>query len=180
MNKNKKIYFGLVFIVILSFLVFVATRQSNFKIMKFVYIHSLAPNVFNQINDFNNWGYWNAVAVDSLKNKSEVSKINSGVGAALSWFGDEKIGEGKIMIVETVAASSIKMKEIVKKPMNYEVDVEIKIRKDPDLTAVMWVIKGKRNFLDKLRNVLFSDEKKISMQLDEDLKNLKRSLESQK
>jgi len=96
----KKILIGLAVLVAL-FVVIVAMQPSDFRVEKSATIAAPPTEVFAQVNDLHKWDAWSPWAKLDPEAKIAFEGPESGQGAAMSWSGNDRVGEGKMTIVES-------------------------------------------------------------------------------
>jgi hypothetical protein len=95
----KKIVIALI-VIIAAFLVIVAIQPSEFRVERTTTIAAPAEAVFAQVNDLHKWDAWSPWAKLDPAAKVTFDGSDAGQGAAMSWSGTDKVGEGKMTIVE--------------------------------------------------------------------------------
>src|SRR5215471_2717106 len=88
-------------VVLLGLVVFAATRPSEFRVMRSALVGAPPDAVFPHVNDLHNWEAWSPWAKLVPAAKSTYEGPPAGVGATFSWAGNQKIGEGRMTIVES-------------------------------------------------------------------------------
>src|SRR5438270_3920302 len=86
-------------VVVVLFLVIVAMQPSDYRIARSAAIAAPPSEVFAQVNDFHNWDAWSPWAKLDPAAKNTFEGPRSGVGAGFAWAGNDKVGEGRMMIV---------------------------------------------------------------------------------
>ena len=104
----KKILIALA-VLIGGFLLFVSTRANTFHVERSNSIAAPADVVFASINSletFPKWSPWEHLD-PGMKKTFEGPK--AGVGASYAWVGNDKVGEGKMTITESVNNDHVTM-----------------------------------------------------------------------
>src|SRR6266705_1534474 len=96
------ILLALAFIAIL-FIIVVAGQPGEFKLSRSTSIAAPPEKVFPCVNDFHNWEAWSPWAKLDPNAKHSFEGAASGTGAAMSWSGHKKIGEGRMTITGSQA-----------------------------------------------------------------------------
>src|SRR5215467_7592994 len=105
----KKVLAG-VGVVLVLFIVFVATRPATFHIERSITINAPAERAFAQVNDLHAWAGWSPFEKLDPNMTKTYSGPPTGAGSACAWSGNNQAGEGKMTIVRSDANSHIDMK----------------------------------------------------------------------
>ena len=111
----KKILIGLAVLVAL-FVVVVAMQPSEFHVERTATIAAPPADVFAQVNDLHKWDAWSPWAKLDPNAKIAFEGPEAGQGAAMSWAGNDKVGEGKMTMVESRPSEAVKLKVDFVKP----------------------------------------------------------------
>jgi hypothetical protein len=169
----KKILIALAVIVVV-FVAVVALQPSEFRVERTATISALAPDVFEQVNNFHNWEAWSPWA--KLDPAAKVSfEGPSSAGAVFKWVGNDKVGEGKMTLTESRPNDLVKIKVDFVKPFAGSNDSALP---EGDQTAVTWTVSGSSEL--RREGVLLRDERKkmIADTMDQGLANMKSVVES--
>ena len=159
-------------VVIAAFLLIAAMQPAEFRVARSATVAAPAPTVFNQINDFHNWEAWSPWAKLDPNAKNTYSCAASGVGALFAWAGNNKVGEGRMSIVESQPSNLIRIKLNFEKPFKAENLAEFTLESQGQQTQVTWAMTGKRNFLMKAMGLFMNCEKMIGPCFEKGLANL--------
>ena len=96
----------------------------------------------------------------------------------MSWAGSDKVGEGRMTIVESQAARLIRIRLDFIKPFKATNMAEFTFEPTIDGTSVTWSMSGERNFLFKAMGLLMNCCKMIDAQFDKGLLQLKAVAEA--
>ena len=170
--KILKYIFLLLLLSFISFSVFIATQKGNFSIEKSKIIHASKSNVYNYVNDAENWQDFMDHMLGDTSLKGQFYKNTLGKGAKFSWEGSE--GNG------TIQTLSLKENDSIHQKMDWD-DSKFKITwifKDT-LGGTKVTVKsvGEMSFSYKIYTALHGGARKIIGDLfDKSLANLDRSL----
>jgi hypothetical protein len=168
----SKILIGLA-AIILIFVVVVAIRPDNFKVERKAAIPAPAVVVFAQVNDMHKWQSWSPWAKMDPNAKISFEGPEAGVGAAFSWAGNDKIGEGKMTILESHPNDLVRFKLEFIKPFAGTSETLFTFQPKDGQTEVTWTMTGKNNFLSKAISLFMDCDKMVGPQFEEGLANLK-------
>jgi uncharacterized protein YndB with AHSA1/START domain len=167
----KKIVIALI-VIIAAFLVIVAIQPSEFRVERTTTIAAPADAVFAQVNDLHKWDAWSPWAKLDPAAKITFDGPDAGQGAAMSWSGNDKIGEGKMTIVES-HPNDIKLKVDFTKPFEGSIGSEFAFKPDGDKTDVTWAMTGHRNFVQKAFCLVLNGDKMLGRDVEKGLAQLK-------
>lgn len=143
-----KYLFLLFLLSLVTLAIFVATQKGFFIVEKSKIINSPRNAVYNYVNELNNWGEWNSLAVEDTLITISISKNTTGNGSQLSWSGNQ--GDGKLQTISTKEFSTINQK------MQFNgnsADVFINLKDTLGKTKITWIAKGEMGFLFKVLSV---------------------------
>ncbi|QDQ27349.1 SRPBCC family protein [Chitinimonas arctica] len=163
-------------IALLLLLIHAARRPDTFRIERSTRIQAAPERVFALINDLHGFNSWNPFEKKDPAIKGEYGAITSGPGAVYAWE-SQKVGVGRMTIVDTVPESRVIMKLDFFKPFVANNMAEFNLRADRDGTQVSWAMHGPTPFISKLMQVFFSMDKMVGKDFDDGLANLKTLLE---
>jgi uncharacterized protein YndB with AHSA1/START domain len=159
---GKKILIGLgVFLGIVAvFAIFVAMQPDEFAVERSATIAAPPEVVFNQVNNFHNWEAWSPWLPLDPQCQKTYEGPDSGEGAKFHWAGNDKVGEGRMQIAESIAPQRIVIDLEFIKPFAAQNVTLFTISPEPDGTKVVWNMSGKNNFMGKAM-CLFMDMDKM-------------------
>jgi polyketide cyclase/dehydrase/lipid transport protein len=159
--------------VAIAFLVAVARQPSEFRVVRTARIAAAPATLFSYINDFRKWETWSPWAkLDPAARNSFEGKAE-GVGAIFAWFGNSKVGEGRMTIGESRPSEFVGIKLDFFKPFKATNTAEFIVRPDGDRTLVEWSMSGRANFVAKAMGLFVNCEKMAGAQFEKGLSNLK-------
>lgn len=173
----KKILIALA-VVVLVFVVIVATRPADFRVTRSASFAAPPEAVFAQINNFHNWDAWSPWSKLDPNAKFTFEGPEAGVGAAFAWAGNNQVGEGRMTITESRTNELIRLKMEFLKPMEAISTTEFTFKPEGDQTAVTWTMSGKNNFMAKAVSLFMDCDKLIGDQFEKGLANLKSVVEN--
>jgi hypothetical protein len=167
-----KTILGVIAVAIAAVLIYAATKPDTFGIQRSTTVAAPPDKVFGLINDvkaFNTWNPW--------LRKDPTSQLSydgpaSGVGAAYSW-NSEKLGAGRMEIVESAAPNKVAAKLVFTRPMATNNRVEFAVQPQGAQTQVSWTMTGPMPYMSKLMTTFFSMEKMVGPDFEAGLANLK-------
>ena len=111
----KKILLLLV-VAIAGLAVYVAMQPDHFRIERRATVNAPPQAVFTQVNDFRKWDDWSPWAKLDPQFEDRVRGAAGGQGAVFKWSGNEKVGEGRMTLVESKPAELVRIEVAFVKP----------------------------------------------------------------
>lgn len=109
--------------IIAAFCVLVATRPTDFRVVRSTTVPAAPDAVFPHINDLKKWQEWSPWAKIDPNCKVAFEGPVAGVGAKFSWAGNNDVGVGSMTITESKSPESVRIKLAFLKPMEGDSDV---------------------------------------------------------
>ena len=163
--------------VVVLFLIVVATRPSEFRVSRTITIATPPEIIFPHVNELRNWEPWNPWGKLDPAMKLTYDGPPAGTGASYSWRGNNKVGEGRMTIIESRPNELIRFKLEFFKPMSGTSDAEFTFKPRGNQTEVTWTMSGKNNFMAKAFGLFVNCEKMIGGQFEKGLAALKSRVE---
>ena len=173
----KKILIGLA-VLVLGFVAFVAMQPSDFRVERTATIAAPPASAFAQVNDLRKWEAWSPWAKLDPKAKVSFEGPDSGQGAAMTWAGNDQVGEGKMTIVDSRPDDAIKLKVDIAKPYEGTSMSEFTFKPEGTGTAVTWAILAQHNFMEKAFCLIMNGKRMMSDLMDKGLAQMKSVVES--
>ena len=165
-------------VCLISFLVVAARQPADFCVTRSGTISAPPAEVFDQVNDLQKWQAWSPWAkLDPLATNSYTGP-SSGVGAAMSWSGNNKIGVGCMTITESQPYELIRFKLEFHKPFKATNASEFIFKADESETTVIWSMRGTNNFMGKAMSLIMNCDKMVGGQFEQGLATMKSVVET--
>lgn len=172
---------GLVFVTLVAvFLVYVATREGEFRYERSGVINASPENIFPYISNLRMGGLWSPYEKKDLNMKKIFTGEDGQVGSALDFDGSADAGSGKLEILKVVPNEAVKIRLLMTKPIAAENLVEYTLTPEGSGTRFTWVMSGDGGFLGKLVNIFIDCEKMVADDFVVGIENLKTLIEAQK
>lgn len=166
------IIFIAVAVAVIMFLAVVATRPAAFRVTRSAAISAPPPAVFAQVNDLRKWDAWSPWAKLDPAAKATFEGPPAGTGAAFSWAGNNKIGEGRMTITESHPNELVRFKLKFIKPFKASNTAEFTFRPEGNRTVVTWTMSGTNNFMSKAIGLFINCDKMVGGQFEQGLANM--------
>ncbi len=167
-----KTIFIVVILAIVALLAYAATRPDSFRLERQTVIKAPPEKVFANLVNFNKWGAWSPWEKLDPQMKRTHSGAGSGKGASYAWAGD-KVGAGRMEILDATPSSSVKIKLDFTKPFEAHNLVDFTLVPQGDSTQVTWAMYGPMAFINKLFGVFMSMDKMVGKDFEAGLADLK-------
>jgi hypothetical protein len=165
-------------VVVFIFLILVATPPSAFTVTRRGTFSVPPAIVFEHVNNLHLWQTWSYWARIDPAAKNIYAGPPSGVGASMSWAGNNKVGEGRMTIIESRSASLLRFKLEFFKPFKATNSAEFTFESQGSQTLVTWSMSGTNNFMGKAFGLFVNCDKMIGGMFEQGLANLKAIVET--
>jgi hypothetical protein len=155
-----------------GFAAFVARRPSAFRLARSRTMPASPDAVFAQINDFHRWPAWSPWEKLDPSMHREISGPASGPGATYYWKGNQKAGEGRMTITDSVPGRNVTIRLEFMKPWKAVNTTRFDLQPSGDGTAVTWEMTGHNNFMAKAFTLFMDMEKMVGPDFERGLAGL--------
>ena len=166
-----------VLLLIAALLFVVATRPARFRVERSIRIDAPREKLFALVSDFRNFDTWSPWATLDPTMRKSFSGADSGLGAVYEWSGSNKVGQGRMEIVDAVAPSRLVIKLDFLKPFKAQNTAEYLLAASGEGTEFTWAMHGSNNFVSKLMGLFFNMDRMVGGQFEQGLASLKRLAE---
>ncbi|HTQ52079.1 MAG TPA: SRPBCC family protein [Candidatus Acidoferrales bacterium] len=160
-------------VIVVLLLILVATRPSDFRVTRSNAIAAPAEMIFAQVNDLHKWEAWSPWEKMDPALKKTFTGPPAGTGASYSWAGNNKVGTGRMTIMESHPGERIRIKLEFLKPFKATNTAEFMFKPEGAQTAVTWSMSGKNNFMGKAMGLVMNFDKMIGGQFEKGLAQIK-------
>ena len=168
----KKILLVVV-VVVGIFAAFVATRPSQWRIARSTVVAAPAEAVYPKVADFHGWDAWSPWAKLDPAMKADFTGTPGTVGSSYHWTGNDKVGEGRMTILELVPGRKVGIKLEFLKPWEQTSLTEFSFVPEGAGTKVTWAMSGEHDFVGKLFALVMNMEKMVGPDFEKGLSALK-------
>jgi hypothetical protein len=162
---------GIAVLVALLFII-IALRPAEFTYARSAKIGAPPEKVFPHVNDLHQWQAWSPWAKLDPNSKSTFSGPETGLGAAMAWAGNDKVGEGKMTIIESRPSEMIRFRLEFLKPMQATHTSVFTFKPEGGQTVLTWAMSGRNNFMGKAFGLFVNCDKMIGGQFEQGLASL--------
>lgn len=135
--------------VAIAFVSYVALQPSQYLVVRETTMAATPAAVFDQVNDLKKWEGWSPWAKLDPNAKSAYEGPSAGKDAVHTWSGDDKVGEGRMTIIESKPTDLIRIKLDVVRPYPGTSDASFAFKRQGDKTLVSWSITGEQGFVER-------------------------------
>ena len=96
----------------------------------------------------------------------------------MSWAGNDKVGEGKMTVVESKPNDAVRLKVDFVKPFEGTSNSDFAFKPEGDGTAVTWTMSAHHNFIEKAFCLVMNGKKMIGDDLEKGLAQMKALAEA--
>lgn len=170
----------LIVLAVIVVLVIAARQPADFRITRTGIISAPASAIFPHVNNLQNWEAWSPWAKLDPNAKNAFEGPSEGVGAKMSWAGNNKVGIGSMTITESRPNDFIQFRLEFQKPMQATNTAEFAFKSEGDQTTVTWTMTGTNNFVGKVMGLVMNCDKMVGGQFAQGLASLKAVVEASK
>ena len=160
-------------LLIAGFAVVVALQPSEFHVERTATIAAPPAAVFAHVDDLHKWEAWSPWAKLDPNAKVGYEGAPAGKGSAFTWAGNDKVGEGRMTIVESRPAELVDIKVDFTRPFEGTNSSAFTFKPAGNGSAVTWTMSGHQDFLAKAMCLVLNGKRMIGDTMDQGLAQLK-------
>ncbi len=172
---------GPVLVALLPFVTFLLSlfvawgrsRPGVFRVERSAAIPAPPERIFPLIQDFRNWSSWSPWERLDPAMKKTYSGAASGAGAIYEWAGNNKVGAGRMEIIQSVPPSRIAIQLDFLKPFEGHQTSEFTLVPSGGMTTVTWASHGPTNYLSLMMSIFVTMDALIGKDFERGLANLR-------
>ena len=169
---------GLIIVVlIVTVLIYAATKPDVFRVQRSIGIKAPAGAIFPLLTDFQQWGAWSPYEKLDPGMKRVYSGEPMGKGAVYEWSGNRKAGEGRMEITDSLPPSRVSLSLDFTRPFTAHNLVDFTLEAAGDTTNVTWAMHGPSPYMAKAMHVFFDMDNMVGRDFESGLANLKGIVE---
>ena len=163
--------------LISAFVIYVLLQPDAYKVERSVTIAAPADKVFENVNNLRKWEAWSPWAKIDPDAKIAFEGPDAGKGAAMTWNGNDEVGEGKMTVVESDPNKAVNIKVSFTRPFEGGTNSDFSFTPKGDQTDVGWSVHGTHSFMEKAFYVVFNGLGMMGKDIDKGLSQLKSVVE---
>lgn len=143
-----------------AFALFVASRPADFRVERHAQIAASPAIVFGLVNDFHRWNGWSPWDKLDPAMQRTFTGPAAGPGAVYEWLGNNKVGQGRMTILESKPGELLSIRLEFIKPFAATNLTTFRFTSANGGSLVSWEMAGRNGFIGKLFCV-FNDMDKM-------------------
>jgi hypothetical protein len=166
--------------ILVVLVVVIATRPSSYRVSRSTTVAAPPAVVYGEVVDFRQWAAWSPWGKLDPAMKVTYSGPTSGPGAAYAWQGNDKVGEGKMLINGARPNEEVNLKLDFIKP--FEGSALSGFSFEPASgggTKVTWGMSGESNFVMKAISLVHDMDADVGKDFERGLLALKTVSEAE-
>jgi hypothetical protein len=167
-------------LLIVAFLILVALQPAEYRVVRTAALSAPPAVVFDHVNNFHNWEAWSPWIKLDPAAKNAFDGPASGTGAGFSWAGNDKVGQGRMIITQSHPNDLIAIQLEFIKPFASTANTVFIFKPEPTGTTVTWAMSGHKNFVSKAVCMFMNMDKMVGGDFERGLANLKSVAEARK
>lgn len=157
---------------------FAATRPDSFRVARFATIQAPPEVIAAQVNDFRAWRAWSPYETLDPALKRTYAGPAAGVGAVYAYEGDDKVGAGRMEILEASPSRTVVALNFIR-PMEARKVAEFTYEPQPGgATRVTWAMNGSMPLMGKVMSLVFDMDAMVGKDFETGLAKLKKVSET--
>ena len=151
-----------------------AISDGKYRIERSILISTPAPEVFKIIADFRQFQHWSPWEDLDPQLQKEYQGEAGEIGSSYAWNGNQKVGEGKITVVEVDPGHRLELRMEFIRPFEDTCSTVWSVDPQGAGSIVTWSFRGEnKGVLRKLLGLVFQTKKLLSKDFDKGLTRLK-------
>jgi hypothetical protein len=174
----KKVILTVIFVLLAVPLVVTAiafTRPTTYQVQRSIAISAPPDAVYQEVVDFHRWERWSPWA--KLDPMQKTTFTGDGLGAVTTWSGDDKVGAGRMTIVEAVPGSKVGIKLEFLRPWESTNETSFLVVPDGAGSRLTWLMKGNHGFVGRAMSIVMDMDKMLGPDFEKGLASLKTDVE---
>lgn len=168
----KKLAIGIA-VLIAAVLLFAALRPATFRIERSIDVKAPPERVFGLVNALYNWRQWSPWENLDPDMQRSFSGEFEGKGEIYDWRGNNKIGQGRMEIVDSAVPTRVVVKLDFQKPFEAHDLAQFDIVPMTGGTRVTWTMTGPRPYMERLAGLFRNVDARMGQDIDTGLATLK-------
>jgi hypothetical protein len=165
-------------VLVVALVGLIATRPATYRVTRSASIAAPASIAYAQVADFHRWDAWSPWAKLDPDMLSSYAGRDGTVGASYQWKGNDKVGEGRMTLIEARPAQSVAIRLEFLKPWTSTSTTRFEFTAVDPGTRVTWTMDGQNDFMGKAFSLFTDLDKLIGSDFERGLASLKTVAES--
>ena len=148
-------------------------RPNRFVVTRWRIVDAPPQEVFRHVDELRNWQAWSPWAKLDPAATNTYEGPAAGEGAVFAWSGDNKVGAGRMTIIDSRPFESVDIKLEMSKPFVASNDVTFLLSpQESGRTKVTWTMSGPSTLVSKAMNFFMNFDKTLGGRFEAGLANL--------
>jgi uncharacterized protein YndB with AHSA1/START domain len=174
----KKFIVTVIFLLVAApFLVMAiaVTQPASYQLQRSISVSAPPAEVYAAIVDFHRWQGWSPWARLDPNQKTTVA--GEGLGAVYTWSGDDRVGAGRMTIIEALPNSKVAIKLEFLRPWESTNETSFLVVPEGAGSRLTWIMKGTHGYLGRAMSIFLNMEKMLGPDFEKGLAALKSDVE---
>jgi hypothetical protein len=174
----KKLVLAVIFLFLavpLLVMAVAATRPATYLVQRSISVSAPPDQVYAVVVDFRRWERWSPWSRLDPGQKTTVT--GEGLGAVYTWSGDDKVGAGRMTIVEAVPGSKVGIKLEFQRPWESTNETSFLVVPEGTGSRLTWLMRGTHGFVGRAMSIFMDMDKLLGPDFEKGLSALKADLE---
>lgn len=154
--------------------------MSTFEVRRSAVIPAAAEDIFPLVNNFHEWTAWSPWEVVDPGMNRRYFGPDAGAGAGYEWSGNRRAGSGTMEIVESLPASTIRIRLQFTRPFKALNPTTFTFTPVPGGTEVAWVMTGENKGLGRVFALFMNMDKLVGADFERGLASLSAAVAAKK
>jgi hypothetical protein len=163
----------LLVVLLAGILAFAASKPDSFGVRRATSVKAPPEKIIPLIVDFHRWRCWSPYEHRDPQMKRTLSGAASGTGAIYEWDGNNKVGAGRMEILDSSPPSKVTIKLDFIRPFEGHNIAEFILDRTGNVTTLTWAMHGPNRYISKLMGLLLDMDRMIGKDFETGLANLK-------
>jgi hypothetical protein len=172
MLKIIAIAAGVIVVLVVAIVIYAATRPDAFRVERSARIKAAPDKIQAHITNFQAWKGWSPWEALDPALERKYSGAANGKGAVYEWTGNNKVGSGRMEILDAPPGKVVIKLDFIK-PFEGHNTAEFTLTPDGDATRVTWLMQGNRPLMAKIVGLFMDMDKMIGGSFETGLASLK-------
>ena len=154
-------------------LIAASLRSATFRIARSLRVGAPPDRIFPLINDFHQWAQWSPFEKLDPAMQKTFGGSPTGRGSTYAWSGNNRAGQGRMEITESMPYSRVAIDLEFERPWNARNLAIFTLEPTGDATTVTWAMEGRQVFMGKVMGLFMNLDKMLGKDFEAGLANLR-------
>jgi uncharacterized protein YndB with AHSA1/START domain len=159
-------------------LLVILTRPATYSVVRKAKVAAPPAEVYARLADFHRWEAWSPWAKLDPSMRTDFSGSDGTPGASYHWIGNDKVGEGRMTVLQTSPPERVVIKLEFMKPFASVATTTFTLAPAGHGTEVAWLMEGENSFMGKAMVLVGGMDAMIGRDFEKGLAQLKAAAEA--